>query len=67
MTKDVLVKVTNIIDRTQKTTSEPKDDTIATGKLPQTGTGMALGVTILLISLIGCIGLIKYKSYGKIK
>lgn len=67
MTKDVLVKVTNIIDRTQKTTSEPKDDTIATGKLPQTGTGIALGVTISLISLIGCIGLIKYKSYGKIK
>lgn len=67
MTKDVLVKVTNIIDRTQKPTSEPKDDTIATGKLPQTGTGIALGVTILLISLIGCIGLIKYKSYGKIK
>ena len=67
MTKDVLVKVTNIIDRTQKPTSEPKDDTIATGKLPQTGTGIALGVTMLLISLIGCIGLIKYKSYGKLK
>ena len=67
MTKDVLVKVTNIIDRTQKPTSEPKDDTIATGKLPQTGTGIALGVTISLISLIGCIGLIKYKSYGKLK
>lgn len=65
--KDVLVKVTNIVDETQKTIGEPKDDTVATGTLPQTGVSIALGASIALIIFIGCIGLIKYKSYGKLK
>lgn len=67
MTKDVVVKISNIIKEEPKQPEQPpKDDTIATGKLPQTGVSATI-----IISLIAVIILIiiykKYNTYKDIK
>lgn len=45
-------------------TSEKKDDTVATGKLPQTGVG--IGLTIIVVTVIG-ISVFVYKKYYNLK
>lgn len=67
MTKDVEVKITNIISATTKQDNE-KDTTTAKGTLPQTGVNMAVSIaSIIAIILVALVLYKKYNSYKDIK
>lgn len=68
MTKDVVVKITNIIKEEPKQPEEPsKDDTTATGKLPQTGVSATIIISLMAVTVISIIIYKKYNSYKDIK
>lgn len=68
MTKDVVVKITNIIKEEPKQPEEPpKDDTTATGKLPQTGVSATIIISLMTVTIISIIIYKKYNSYKDIK
>lgn len=68
MTKDVVVKITNIIKEEPKQPEQPpKDDTTATGKLPQTGVSATIIISLMAVTIISIIIYKKYNSYKDIK
>lgn len=68
MTKDVVVKITNIIKEEPKQPEEPpKDDTTATGKLPQAGVSATIITSLIAVTIISIIIYKKYNSYKDIK
>lgn len=68
MTKDVVVKITNIVKEEPKQPEElPKDDTTATGKLPQTGVSATIIISLMAVTVISIIIYKKYNTYKDIK
>lgn len=62
MTKDVIVKINNIINK------EPaKDNTTATGELPLTGISATIIICLIVTAIISIIIYKKYNSYRDIK
>lgn len=64
MTKDIVVKITNIVKEEPK---QPEDDTTATGKLPQTGVSATIIISLMVVTVISIIIYKKYNSYKDIK
>lgn len=66
MTKDVEVKVNNIIS-SNGSTDNKKDNTVADGVLPQTGISMTIIISIIAIILIVIVTYRKYNNYKDVK
>ena len=65
MTKDVEIKITNIIQEETKKedTKKEQDKTTAKERLPQTGMGLGLIASIIIILVIAVISYAKYKKF----
>lgn len=65
MTKDVEIKITNIIQEETKKedTKKEQDKTTAKERLPQTGMGLGLIASIVIILVIAVISYAKYKKF----
>ena len=65
MTKDVEIKITNIIQEETKKedTKKEQDKTTAKERLPQTGMGLGLIASIVIILVIAVISYAKYKEF----
>lgn len=66
MTKDVEIKITNIVSATSKSDNE-KDTTTAKGTLPQAGVSSAIIISLIAIIIISIITYKRYNSYKDIK
>ena len=67
MTKDVVVKITNIIKEEAKQPEQPpKDDTTATSNLPQTGASATIIISLIALTIISIVIYKKYNSYKDI-
>lgn len=68
MTKDVVVKISNIIKEEPKQPEEPtKDDTTAISKLPYAGVTSKIIISIIMATIISIITYKKYNNYRDIK
>lgn len=68
MTKDIEIKVANITKENQNSNEvNNKDETMATGSLPQTGVSMTITISLIAIILVAIVMYKKYNNYKDIK